>query len=439
MSWKQIYEARLTSAGEAIKVVKAGDSVAFAYGTEPLNLGTALLARGKDVGGVKIFLPAPSRHFPWYDPGLDNTFKIEISHVLPVVQEMMADKRGDFQVGSMLWAHEPGINNPADVLIVQLSTPDEHGYCSFGSTLWNKKQAVRDARIVLAEINKNIIRTYGDNFIHVSEIDFFVEHTPSGRKPGVTDMLGRKTEGPSEIIRKICKNVSSFIRDGDCIEIGVGGPAEWLPRLGVLNDRNDIGVHSENLPPGFVDLVRNGVITGLRKNIHKGKVVSTACGGSTKEDLDFINMNPIFELYGSDYVLDPRTISANNNVVAINSALMVDLTGQIGAESIGQRMVSSTGGQLAFTIGAALSKGGRCISVLPSSARGGSVSRIVPKMEPGTVVSIPRTLADIIVTEYGIARLKGKTQRGRAQELISIAHPDFRAELRKTAESTFYP
>ena len=427
------------STEEAINIVKQGDNVAFAYGTEPLALGLALLSRGVEVGGIKIFIPAPGRDFAWYDPGWESTFQIEVAHVLPIIQQMVMDKRCDFLVGSLSWAHQPGVRRQADAILTQLSPPDEHGYCSFGSTLWNKKQAVRDARIVLAEINKNIIRTYGDNFIHISEIDCFVEHTPSGRKPGATDMLGRKTEGPSEIIRKICENVSSFIRDGDCIEIGVGGPAEWLPRLGVLNDKNDIGVHSENLPPGFVDLVRNGVITGLRKNIHKGKVVSTACGGSGKEDLDFINMNPIFELYGSDYVLDPRTISANDNVVAINSALMVDLTGQIAAESIGQRMVSSTGGQLAFTIGATLSKGGRCISVLPSTARGGSISRIVPKMESGTVVSIPRTLADIIGTEYGIARLKGKTQRGRAQELIAIAHPDFRAELRKAAESTFYP
>ena len=180
-------------------------------------------------------------------------------------------------------------------------------------------------------------------------------------------------------------------------------------------------------------------MTGKRKTIHKGKAVATACGGSSKEDMDFINMNPLFELYGSDYILDPRVIAANDNMVAMNSALMVDLTGQIAAESIGPRMVSSTGGQLAFAIGASLSKGGRSIVVLTSTARGDTLSRIVPNLEPGTVVTVPRTLADIVVTEYGVARLRGKTQRQRAEELIAIAHPNFRDDLKKEARRLFWP
>ena len=439
MNWKKDYEKKLTTAEEAIKVVKSGDSVSFAYGTEPLALGSALLDRGKEVGRIKVFLPAPGRKFAWYDPGYEDTFQIEVAHVLPVVQKMMHDKRGDFLVGSMLWAHNTGDRDQADVILTQLSPPDEHGYCSFGPALWDKKQVLRDARIVLAEVNKNFIKTYGDNFIHFSEIDYFIERPPSGRKPGVTDMLGRKSAGPSEIIKQIGEHTASIIKNGDCIEIGVGGPAEWMPRLGIFDDKNDIGVHAENLPPGIVDLVRRGIITGQRKTNHKGKVVSTACGGSSKEDMDYIHLNPLFELYESKYILDTRTIAANDNVVAINSAITVDLTGQIAAESIGSQMVSSTGGQLAFAIGAALSKGGRCINVLPSTARGGTISRIVPQLESGTVVSVPRTLADIIVTEYGIARLKGKTQRKRAKELIAIAHPDFRTDLQKEAQRLYYP
>jgi 4-hydroxybutyrate CoA-transferase len=181
-----------------------------------------------------------------------------------------------------------------------------------------------------------------------------------------------------------------------------------------------------------------GVITGKFKAVNPGKVVSTACGGGTKEEMDFINMNPIFELYGSDYVLDPTVIAAHDNMVAINAALVVDLTGQIAAESIGPTMVSGTGGQLAFAIGAALSKGGRNITVLPSTAREGKVSRIVPQLELGAVVTVPRNLADIVVTEHGIAQLKGKTQRQRAEELINIAHPDFRAGLRNEARRLFW-
>jgi len=342
-------------------------------------------------------------------------------------------------VGNLVWALEPGARQKPDVILTQLSPPDKHGYCSFGASLWNKKQAIMDAKIVLAEINKNLIRTYGDNFIHVSEIDYFVEHTPSGKTPGTTDLLGRKTVGPGEREQRISQYVASLIRDGDTLEIGVGGTSEWLPQLGTFDDKLDLGWHSENTPPGIVGLIRKGIMTGERKTIHKGKAVATACGGSSKEDMDFINMNPLFELYGSDYVLDPRVIAANDNMVALNSALAIDLTGQIAAESVGPRMVSSTGGQLAFATGASLSKEGRSIVVIRSTTKGNTVSRIVTTLERGTIVTVPRTLADIVVTEFGIARLKGKTQRQRAEELIAISHPDFRKILRQEAHKLFWP
>lgn len=437
MSWQEDFKRKLTTPDEAIKAVKAGDYVAFAYGSEPLALGLALLNRGVEVGNLKIFVPAPGRDFAWYDPGWENTFQIEVAHVLPIVQEMIRDKRGDFLVGSVLWAHAPGVRIQPDVILAQVSTPDAHGYCSLGASLWNKKQAIKEAKIAIAEVNKGLIRTYGDNFIHVSEIDYFVEHTPSGRMPGATDMLGRKTTGPGDRERRICQNVASIIKDGDCIEVGVGGAAELLFRLGMLDDKIDLGIHSENLPPGIVDFVRRGIITGERKTLHKGKVVSTACGGSSQEDMDFIDMNPTFELYGSHYILDPRIIAANDNMVAVNSALTIDLTGQICAESVASRMVSSTGGQLAFAIGAGLSEGGRNVTVILSTAQQDSVSRIVPAIEPGTIITVPRTLADIVVTEYGIARLKGKTQKQRAEELIAIAHPDFRDELKREADKLY--
>lgn len=437
MSWKEEYKRKLTTAEEAIKVVKGGDCVAFAYGTEPLALGLALLSRGVEVGGIKVFVPAPGRDFAWYDPGWESNFQIEIAHVLPMVQQSIAEKRSDFVVGSVVWAHNPGVRQQPDVILAQLSPPDEHGYCTFGSSVWNKKAAIMEAKVALAEINNNFIRTYGDNFIHVSEIDYFVEHTPTGRMPGATDMLGRKTVGPGEREKKIAENISSLIKDGDCLEIGVGGTAEWLVNLGAFEGKCDFGWHSENTVPGVVGLIRKGVINGERKNIHTGKAVATACGGSSKADMDFINMNPLFELYPSDYVLDPRTIAANDNVVAINSCLQIDLTGQIAAESLGENMLSSTGGQLAFAIGANLSKGGRSVTALTSTAKGGTISRIVPNFEPGTIITVPRTLADIVVTEYGVAKLKGKTQRERAKELIGIAHPNFRDELKKEAERLF--
>jgi len=441
MDWIEEYKGKMVSPEEAVEVIKPGDRVHFAYGMEPLALGLALLARSEELSekGIRLFVPAPGRDFAWYDPGWEDIFSVEIAHVLPLAHQMMREKRGDYLVGDITWAPAPGLREPVDVLLIQLSPPDEHGFCGFGSSLWDKKTAVKAAKKVLAEENKNVIRTYGDNFIHVSEIDYFVEHTPSGRMPGATDMLGRKMTGPGEVERKIAENTASLIRDGDTLEIGVGGTAEWLPILGVLEDKNDLGWHSENTPRGIATLVKKGVMNGKMKTLHQGKAVATAVGGGTKEEMEFINMNPIFEVYESNYVLDPRIIAANDNIDCINSALAIDLTGQIAAESIGPVMLTGTGGQLAFAIGAGISKGGRFIDTLRSTARGGTVSRIVPQLEPGTIVTIPRVLADYVVTEYGIAHLKGKTQRERARELIATAHPDFRSELNKEAERLYWP
>ena len=438
MSWKETYERKLTSPEEAVKLIKSADRVAFAYGLEPNDLGLAMLGRAGDLKNINLYVPAPGRDFPWYEPGWEETFDVSIGYVLPVARKTIAEKRGDYMVSGLLWAEDPSVREPVDVLLIYLSTPDEHGYCSFGASLWDKKRAVRAAKLVLAEVSPNLIRTYGDNYIHVSEIDYFVPHTPTERAPGATDILGRKTAGPGEVEKTIAEHVGSLIQNGDVIEVGVGGVAEWITQLDVLANKHDLGIHSENLPRGMASLVMNGVVTGKLKTINTGKVVSTACGGGTKKEMDFIDMNPVFELYDSGYVLDPKVIGAHDNMVSINAAMSIDLTGQIAAESIGPMMVSGTGGQLAFAIGAALSKGGRNITVLPSTARQGEVSRIVPQLENGTVVTVPRTMADAVVTEYGIARLKGKTQRQRAEELINIAHPDFRADLKNEVRRLFW-
>jgi 4-hydroxybutyrate CoA-transferase len=229
-----------------------------------------------------------------------------------------------------------------------------------------------------------------------------------------------------------------LIQDGDTLQIGVGSAAECLAQNGNLNNKTDLGWHSETTPRGIIPLVRNGVITGKRKTINTGKLVAIALGGS-EEDMKFVDRNPLFELYDSDYVLDPRVVSANDRFVGINAAVAVDLTGQIAAESVGPAILSGPGGQLTFAIGAQLSKGGRFITTLQSTARGGKFSRIVPMLQEGSMITVPRTLADIVVTEFGIARLRGKTHRERALELIAVAHPDFRAELKRQAGDMFWP
>ena len=441
MDWKEEYKRKLVAPEEAIKVVKSGDRVFFGQ-PDALALGLALAGRAGELKGVRI-QGGGGRDFPWYDSSWDEiypgAFQMEIPYVLPLVRQVMDDRRGDFAISGLLGMPDPLSLGQVDVFMVQISPPDEHGFCSFGASLWHKKEFVKIAKVSLAEVNERVIKTYGDNFVHVSEIDYFVEHTPTGRVPGATDILGRKTAGPGEVEKTVAGYIGSLIKDGDCLEIGVGGTAEWVAQVGGLEEKHDLGWHSENTVKGIATLVQNGVVNGKYKNIHQGRAVATAVGGGTTEEMDFINNNPLFEVYASSYVLDPRVIGTHDNMVAVNSAIGVDLTGQIAAESIGPVMTSGSGGQLAFAIGAYLSKGGRNIIAIPSTARGGTISRISPMLVQGTVVSTPRTLADIVVTEYGIARLKGKTQRERAQELIAIAHPDFRSELKKEAEKLYWP
>lgn len=438
MDWKEEYKNKLISPQEAAGKVKSGDYVALVVGTEPMTLKQALASRKEELRDVSLYV-AGGRDFPWFHPGWEESFQIETIGGFPAIREMLSERRAECLIGTVFGIDAPCLRRQVDFLLIALSPPDEHGFCSFGASVWNKREAIKSAKVAIAEINKNMIRTFGDNSIHISEIDYFVEHAATGKTPGTADLLGRKEPKPTEEEKTTIEYVSTLIKDGDTLEIGVGGVAEWMAKLGVLDNKQNLGWHSENTPRGIVTLIRQGVINGKKKTIHPGKAVTTSVIGNTKEDLDFINMNPLFELYGSEYVLNPTVIAAHDNMVAVNSALSVDLTGQINAESIGPIIVGMSGGQLPFAIGSNLSKGGRNISTLLSTAKGGTISRIVPQFDPGTIITVPRTLADIIVTEYGIAKLKGKTARERALELIAIAHPDFRAELKKEAERLFWP
>jgi 4-hydroxybutyrate CoA-transferase len=239
---------------------------------------------------------------------------------------------------------------------------------------------------------------------------------------------------PEHYLKDIAGYVSGLIKDGDTIQIGVGRTTEPLVQLGMLDGKHDIGYHSEATPPGIISLVKEGVITGKYKTINQGRAMVTSLGGGTREEMAWASQNPLFWLVDVDYLEDVRVIAAHDNMVAINNALAIDLMGQINAETIGTRPMAGSGGQPSFVIGALLSKGGRSIIVLPSTASGGKVSRITPRLPEGSAVTIPRQFTDYVITEYGVARLWGKTLRERSQELISIAHPDFRAELRKGVE-----
>jgi 4-hydroxybutyrate CoA-transferase len=439
MSWREKYERTFISAEKAAAMVDSGDYVAFTMGREAFACGFALAARKEDLKNVKVLAFTPTYDFGWYDEGWQDSFEITIGMPTATSQEAVDNRRCDFFVAAPI--EQIYLERLPDILFTEISTPDENGFCSFGSSVWDKKKQIQRVRAqgrpVVAEVNGNLIRTYGDNFIHVSEIDYFVEHVSSGIPQASGTLAGRTPKEPAPYLSDITGYVSSLIADGDTIQIGVGRTTEPLVGLGLFAGKHDIGFHTEATPPGVISLVREGVINGRRKTLHPGKVVATSVGGSTREETAWVHMNPLFMLVDHEWLEDLRVIAANDNMTAINNALLVDLAGQITAETIGHRIRSSPGGQPPFAFGALQSKGGKSITVLPSVA-GNGASRIVPTMPEGTFVTIPRGFADYVVTEYGVAKLRGKTLRQRIGELIAIAHPDHRSELRKEAQRLYW-
>jgi len=437
--WKAEFHKKVVSAAEAAQLIGPGAKVAFTSGREAFAVGNALAARRDDLKDVRILVPTPTYDFGWYDEGWQDSFDVTIRMPTHVSQKAMDASRVDFDPGTVIPFVELADAAKADIVITEVSPPDEKGFCSFGSSLWAKKRQVQEATLVIAEVNENLIRTFGENYIHVSEIDYLVEHTSAERKMGSTSLAGKQLKKTASYLKTMAENVSQLIKDGDTLQVGVGRTTEPLINLGMVSGHCDLGWHSEATPPGVVSLVREGIINGKYKNIHQGKAVVTSIGGSSREEMRWVHNNPLFWLVDVAYLEDIRIISAHENFVAINNALGIDLGGQVVAETLGKRQIAAAGGQLPFVIGAWHSKGGRSITVLPSTAKEGSVSRIIPSHSEGTVVTIPRNCVDYVVTEYGIAHLKGKSLRHRSEELIGIAHPDFRPELRKYAKKLFWP
>ena len=439
--WRSEYERRILSPEDAANRVKPGDRVAFTSGREAIAIGRALAARKDDfkANPISLMVPTPAFDFGWYDGEGGDAFDITVRMGTKVCQEALDKRRVDFDPGTLVPFLDLGISSKADVLVTEVSPPDDQGYCSFGNSLWAKKRQIEAAKTVIAEVNPRLIRTYGENYIHVSEIDYFVAHVSSGKPMGAGSLAGRDKKEPEAYLDDICGYVNGLIENGDTLQIGVGRTTEPLVKLGLLNGREDIGWHSEATPPGIISLIREGVINGKRKTVHEGKAIVTSLGGGSRDEMMWAADNPIICLVDVAYLEDPRLIAAHDNFVALNNALAVDLTGQVGAESIGQKQIGAAGGQIPFVIGSWLSRNGRSITVLPSTAGNGRFSRIVPEMPQGTVVTLQRNLTDYVVTEFGVAHLKGKSLRQRAEALIGISHPDFRKDLRKWAKQRFYP
>jgi 4-hydroxybutyrate CoA-transferase len=281
-NWQGEYKKKLVSADEAVSHVKSGDRVVFTPGREAFAIGLALAARKEELKGVKVFTPSPGYDFGWYDVGWSDSFEVSIMMPTAVCQDAVDAILIALNPGTLI-PFEEGPDAPkSDVLLTEVSTPDERGFCSFGASVWNKHRVIAEAKLTIAEVNPNLIRTYGDNYVHVSEIDYFVEHLSKGGAPGTGTLAGRAVKETDSYLYNVAQNVSELIRDGDTIQIGVGRTTEPLVMLGIFKGRRDLGWHSEATPGGVISLVREGVINGSRKTLHPGKCVVTSLGGGTK-------------------------------------------------------------------------------------------------------------------------------------------------------------
>lgn len=444
MTWQSEYKLKSVTAEEAVKIIKNGDTVAIPIDTEPLSLSKALQARKEDLENVKILMRQPHDELGWFDPELEGVFHVFLETQLGSLGRKLTEKKTDFipYLTSIRFKDEGQLQKyprEIDVAMIVVSPPDMDGYCYFGPYLSHKREYVRSAKKVLAEVSDDPgmkMHTPGDNQVHVSEIDFFTEHLPP--PPKKISASNKVKTGPGEAERKIAGYVGSLVPDGSTLQVGPGDVIESIFTIGAFDEKKDLGVHSAIVAPGLLGLIRKGIVNGKCKNINPGK---TVIGGFRRivnpEDISFINENPHFLVRDMDYVNDIRTIASHDNMIAINGILAIDLTGQIAADSLGTRMFNGAGGQVEFVIGSILSRGGHSIAVLRSTTRDGKISRIASTLEKGTVVTIPRTFTDYVVTEYGIVCLWGKSQRERVEALISIAHPDFRDDLRKQAETLY--
>jgi acetyl-CoA hydrolase len=419
------YRDKLRSAEEAVKVIQSGQSVYIGGGCgEPLELASALVNRAPELRGVDIIHVLTAGHAGYAAPEMGESFHVNSLFIGSNVRSAVQEGRADF---TPVFLHEiPKLFRegylPLDVALVSLSPPDSRGYCSFGVEIGATKPAVESARVVIAEINPNMPRCWGASFIHLSQIDYCVQ---------VNYALPELPQGtPTNLYSEIVAHVAGLINDGDTLQLGIGAIPDAV--LNCLRTKRDLGIHTELFSDGIIELVEEGIINGRRKSFLPGKIVTSFCLG-TRRLFEFLHDNPIVEFRPVDFTNDPFNISRNDNMVAINSALQVDLTGQVCADSIGCRFYSGVGGQVDFMRGAARSKGGKPIIALPSTALGGTISRIVPVLDLGAGVTTSRNDVHFVVTEFGVADLYGKSVQKRAEALISIAHPDFREELRARA------
>ncbi|MCX6070706.1 MAG: 4-hydroxybutyrate CoA-transferase [Chloroflexi bacterium] len=433
MNWLSQYQPRVTTAEEAVKVIGSGRRV-FLSGncSVPQKLLAALVARADELTDVEIIQVLTMGDAPHAAAGLEKHIRINTLFISDNIRAAINEGRGDFTpcfLSEVPLLFRNG-QLPLDAALIHVSPPDEHGFCSLGLEAGLVKTPAQVAKVVIAEVNEQMPRTLGDSFIHISRINYAVPVNYQLAESHMTDT--------NETAMQIGRHVAGLIEDGSTLQLGIG----MIPNsvLGLLNDRRDLGIHTELFSDGVMELVQRGVITNEKKTLHQGKIVAGFIIGSHAL-YSWVDDNPIVELHPTEYVNDPFVIAQNDKMVSINSAIEVDLTGQVCSDSIGPRLYSGVGGQVDFVYGASRSKGGKPIIALPSTATmkdGIKVSKIVAMLKQGAGVVTTRNHVHYIVTEFGVARLYGKTIRQRARALIDVAHPSFREELERQAHELKY-
>lgn len=431
MNWEKIYHQKVCDIDAALSCIQSGNRIYLGGGAGvPTALIAGLIKRAPHLRNVEIDHILIFADAPYVQPQYAESFRHNALFIGSCVRQAVREGRADFTpifLSEIPDLFRPGGTLPLDVALISLSPPDEHGFCSFGVEIGTTKPAAEEARIIVAEINRQMPRTLGDSFIHVSRLHHIVE---------VDHPLPEAPQGGSSALhQRVGEIIAEMIPAGATLQTGIGSiPDAVLKNLG---NHKDLGIHTELYSDGIIDLVDAGVITCARKSFHPGKIIAGFTFGS-QQLYEFIHNNPLIEMHPTDYVNNPFNIAKNDKMVAINSALQVDLTGQVCADSIGTQFFSGVGGQVDFIRGAARSKGGLPIIAFLSTAKNDTISRIVPTLTEGAGVVTTRNDVHYVVTEYGVASLHGQTVRRRAQELINIAHPDFRDELTAAARKWGY-
>jgi acetyl-CoA hydrolase len=435
-SVRRQFERKFVGAEEAVSVIRSGDHVWIHPGCAvPEILVDAMVARYEELENVQVSALLGVGEAAYVRPEMEGHFRHNAFFIGKNVRSAVWEGRADFtpvflsEIPALLLSGRP----PIDVALVQVSPPDEHGFCSLGVGVDCTKAAVEAAKITIAQVNPNMPRTLGDSFVHLSRIDYCVEaDVPLKELP---QLEGDETPEELDVYRKIGQHVASLVEDGATLQLGIGRIPDATVKF--LGDRRHLGIHTEMISDGVIPLVESGVITNAQKTLLPGKIVLSFVLG-TNTLFNFIDNNPMLEFRPTNFTNDPFTIARNRKMVAINSALEIDLTGQVCSDSMGHKFYSGFGGQVDFIRGAARSEGGKPVIALPSTAKGMTVSRITSRLRDGAGVTTSRGDVHYVATEYGVVNLHGRTVRERARLLISIAHPAFRDQLEAFAKEQKY-